>query len=34
MLEGSGPFYLTLVGAVVFFAVILTAAFLAGRSSR
>ena len=33
-LEGSGAFYLTLMGAVLFFAVILTVSFLAGRFSR
>ncbi len=33
-LEGSGAFYFTVAGLVLFFAVILTVSFLAGRSSR
>ena len=33
-LEGSGAFYFTVAGAVLFFAVILSVAFLAGRFSR
>lgn len=32
--EGSGAFYLTVAGLVMFFAVLITGAFLAGRFSR
>lgn len=32
--EGSGAFYFTVIGLVLFFAVFITGVFLAGRFSR